>query len=73
MKKTLTLTKRGRAGTLAHSRRLPTRSMSTTGRTISTKNCWTKFEEETGIKLIYDVFDSNDVLETKMLAGGVRI
>ncbi|WP_372886480.1 polyamine ABC transporter substrate-binding protein [Shimia sp.] len=30
----------------------------------------TKFEEETGIKLIYDVFDSNEVLETKMLAGG---
>jgi len=29
-----------------------------------------KFEEETGIKLIYDVFDSNEVLETKMLAGG---
>ena len=29
----------------------------------------TKFEEETGIKLIYDVFDSNEVLETKMLAG----
>ncbi|MDV7143056.1 polyamine ABC transporter substrate-binding protein [Tropicimonas sp. TH_r6] len=29
-----------------------------------------KFESETGIKLIYDVFDSNDVLETKMLAGG---
>ena len=28
-----------------------------------------KFEQETGIKLIYDVFDSNDVLETKMLAG----
>ena len=28
-----------------------------------------KFEEETGIKLIYDVFDSNEVLETKMLAG----
>ncbi|MBO9399509.1 polyamine ABC transporter substrate-binding protein [Shimia sp. R9_3] len=28
-----------------------------------------KFEAETGIKLIYDVFDSNDVLETKMLAG----
>ncbi|MDA5557414.1 polyamine ABC transporter substrate-binding protein [Shimia sp. MMG029] len=28
-----------------------------------------KFESETGIKLIYDVFDSNDVLETKMLAG----
>jgi putrescine transport system substrate-binding protein len=29
-----------------------------------------KFEGETGIKLIYDVFDSNEVLETKMLAGG---
>ncbi len=29
-----------------------------------------QFEEETGIKLIYDVFDSNEVLETKMLAGG---
>ncbi|WP_147111926.1 polyamine ABC transporter substrate-binding protein [Tateyamaria sp. syn59] len=29
----------------------------------------TKFEEETGINLIYDVFDSNEVLETKMLAG----
>ncbi|EPX83377.1 polyamine ABC transporter substrate-binding protein [Salipiger mucosus] len=29
-----------------------------------------EFEEETGIELIYDVFDSNEVLETKMLAGG---
>ncbi|MEM7669883.1 MAG: polyamine ABC transporter substrate-binding protein, partial [Pseudomonadota bacterium] len=29
----------------------------------------TKFEEETGIDLIYDVFDSNEVLETKLLAG----
>ena len=29
----------------------------------------TKFEEETGLNLIYDVFDSNEVLETKMLAG----
>ncbi|MCR8825361.1 polyamine ABC transporter substrate-binding protein [Pseudosulfitobacter koreensis] len=28
-----------------------------------------QFEEETGIDLIYDVFDSNEVLETKMLAG----
>jgi len=25
-----------------------------------------KFEAETGIKLIYDVFDSNEVLETKL-------
>ena len=29
-----------------------------------------KFEEETGYELVYDVFDSNEVLETKMLAGG---
>jgi len=29
-----------------------------------------RFEEETGIKVIYDVFDSNEVLETKILAGG---
>jgi putrescine transport system substrate-binding protein len=29
-----------------------------------------KFEQETGMELIYDVFDSNEVLETKMLAGG---
>ncbi|MDF3415184.1 polyamine ABC transporter substrate-binding protein [Sulfitobacter sp. M57] len=29
-----------------------------------------KFEAETGIELVYDVFDSNEVLETKMLAGG---
>ena len=28
------------------------------------------FEKETGIKVVYDVFDSNEVLETKMLAGG---
>ena len=30
----------------------------------------TQYEAETGIKLIYDVFDSNEVLETKLLAGG---
>jgi len=29
-----------------------------------------KFEEETGLELIYDVYDSNEVLETKILAGG---
>lgn len=28
-----------------------------------------KFEKETGIELTYDVFDSNEVLETKLLAG----
>ncbi|MEX2129680.1 MAG: polyamine ABC transporter substrate-binding protein [Xanthobacteraceae bacterium] len=27
------------------------------------------FTRETGIKVVYDVFDSNDVLETKLLAG----
>ncbi|MFO1351803.1 MAG: polyamine ABC transporter substrate-binding protein [Gammaproteobacteria bacterium] len=27
------------------------------------------FEKETGIKIVYDVFDSNDILETKLLAG----
>lgn len=29
-----------------------------------------KFEKETGLTLVYDVFDSNELLETKMLAGG---
>ena len=29
-----------------------------------------EFEEETGYELTYDVFDSNELLETKMLAGG---
>jgi putrescine transport system substrate-binding protein len=28
-----------------------------------------QFEEETGIKVTYDVFDSNEVLEAKLLAG----
>jgi putrescine transport system substrate-binding protein len=28
------------------------------------------FTEETGIKVVYDVFDSNEILETKLLAGG---
>jgi putrescine transport system substrate-binding protein len=28
-----------------------------------------KFEEETGIKVVYDVYDSNEVLEAKLLAG----
>lgn len=28
------------------------------------------FTRETGIEVIYDVFDSNDILETKLLAGG---
>jgi putrescine transport system substrate-binding protein len=28
------------------------------------------FTKETGIKVVYDTFDSNEVLETKLLAGG---
>jgi putrescine transport system substrate-binding protein len=28
------------------------------------------FTKETGIKVVYDTFDSNDILETKLLAGG---
>lgn len=28
------------------------------------------FTKETGIKVVYDVFDSNELLETKLLAGG---
>lgn len=30
----------------------------------------TDFTQETGIEVTYDVFDSNEVLETKLLAGG---
>ena len=29
----------------------------------------TDFQKETGIRVVYDVFDSNEVLETKILAG----
>ena len=28
-----------------------------------------KFQKETGIKVVYDVFDSNEVLEGKLMAG----
>ena len=28
-----------------------------------------EFTKETGIKVVYDVFDSNEILETKLLAG----
>ncbi|MDX1318616.1 MAG: polyamine ABC transporter substrate-binding protein [Oceanospirillum sp.] len=30
----------------------------------------TRFEQETGIKVNYDVYDSNEVLEAKLMAGG---
>lgn len=29
-----------------------------------------EFTDKTGIRVVYDVFDSNEILETKMLAGG---
>ena len=29
-----------------------------------------EFTKETGIKVVYDVYDSNEMLETKLLAGG---
>jgi len=29
-----------------------------------------EFTKETGIKVVYDVYDSNEILETKLLAGG---
>ncbi|MDO5758917.1 MAG: polyamine ABC transporter substrate-binding protein [Rhodobacterales bacterium] len=34
------------------------------------ENLLKKFETETGINLIYDVYDSDEMLETKLLAGG---
>ena len=34
------------------------------------KQILSDFTKETGIKVVYDVFDSNELLETKMLAGG---
>jgi putrescine transport system substrate-binding protein len=30
------------------------------------------FTKETGIEVVYDVFDSNEILETKLLAGGTN-
>lgn len=30
----------------------------------------TDFTKETGIKVVYDTFDSNETVETKLLAGG---
>ena len=37
------------------------------------ENLLSKFEAETGLKLVYDVFDSNEVLETKMLVPRLGI
>ena len=43
--------------------------MSTTGRTTSIRPWCPAFEQEYGIKVNYDVFDSNEVVETKLLSG----
>ncbi len=44
-------------------------STSTTGRTTSTPECLAAFTKETGIKVVYDTYDNNEILETKLLAG----
>ena len=44
-------------------------STSTTGRTTSTRSVLKDFEKQYGIKVNYDVFDKNEVLETKLLTG----
>ena len=40
-----------------------------TGRTTSAQTTLADFQKETGIKPVYDVFDSNETLEGKLLAG----
>ena len=44
-------------------------STSSTGAITSTRRCIDAFTKETGIKVVYDTYDSNEVLETKLLAG----
>src|ERR1022692_2072692 len=34
------------------------------------KNTIAKFEQETGIKVVYDTFDADTMLEAKVMAGG---
>ena len=58
-----------RAGAGARRRRKKRSSTSTTGRTTSPRTRSRTSPQKTGIKVTYDVFDSNDVLETKLLAG----
>lgn len=41
----------------------------TTGLIISRRTRWLISKKETGIKVVYDVFDSNEVLEGKLMAG----
>lgn len=40
-----------------------------TGLIISPRTRWPILKKETGIKVVYDVFDSNEVLEGKLMAG----
>ena len=37
------------------------------------ENTIANFEKKTGIKVNYDVFDSNEVLEAKLIAGQQRL
>ena len=54
-------------------RRRERSSTSTTGPTTSSEDTISNFEERTGIKVNYDVFDSNEVLEAKLLARQQRL
>ena len=44
-------------------------STCTTGPTTSSPACSRNSRKQTGIKVNYDVFDANEVLETKLLTG----
>ena len=41
-----------------------------TGENILIQNLLKQFEEETGIKVIYETFDSNEAMMTKIQQGG---
>ena len=44
-------------------------STSTTGPTTWTRRRWTSSRRQTGIKVVYDTYDNNEIVETKLLAG----
>jgi putrescine transport system substrate-binding protein len=48
----------------------PASSTFTTGPITSTSRSSGSSPRKTGIRVVYDVFDSNEILETKLLAGG---
>jgi spermidine/putrescine-binding protein len=45
-------------------------STSTTGPTTSAKTRSPAFEQATGIKVVYDTYDADTMLEAKVMAGG---